>query len=163
MIGLLLTRWRTGLSIAAALAFLGLALAANHYRHAYHAEKALRRADRAAYAAAQSEATVIAKRALDAAEARYRSKANEADKSYLAQLADARSAADRYIAAHRVRWQAFARDASAAVAAPDGGRAGSPDGPGAAANMVAVIPADIQVCTENTLRLEAARAWALGL
>jgi hypothetical protein len=164
MIGLLpiLARWRFGLSIAAAVAVFGLIVASWHYRHAYHAEKALRKADRAAYAAAQSEATIIAKRALDATEARYRSKANEADKSYRAELADARSAADRYIAGHRVR-STFASSAGRAPSSAEGDRAGSPDRAGTAPDMVAVTAGDIQVCTINTTRLEAAREWALGL
>lgn len=162
MIGLLLTRWRFGLTLAAALAFLGLALAANHYRHAYHAEKALRKADRAAYVAAQSEATLIAKRALDAAEARYRSKADEADKSYRASLADARAAADRYIAGHRVHGT-FAGPASGTVTASESRGPGSADSADQATVMVAVTADDIQVCTDNTLRLEAAREWALSL
>jgi hypothetical protein len=146
MIGLLpiLARWRFGLSIAAAVAVFGLIVASWHYRHAYHAEKALRKADRAAYAAAQSEAT------------------NEADKSYRAELADARSAADRYIAGHRVR-STFASSAGRAPSSAEGDRAGSPDRAGTAPDMVAVTAGDIQVCTINTTRLEAAREWALGL
>lgn len=97
-----------------------------------------------------------------AAEVQYRSKANEADQSYRAGLADARAAADRYIAAHRVR-SASRRAASAAVASAESDRAGSPDRADQATDMVAVTADDIQVCTDNTLRLEAARAWALSL
>jgi len=154
-------RWRVGLSIAGALAVLGLIVASWHYRHAYHAEKALRKADRAAYVAAQSEATVIAKRALDAAEAKYRTKANEADQSYRADLADARAAADRYIAAHWVRNQTAARDASGALAsAPD-------RGPGVPASLPAdailVSEGDVQACTEAVTYAIGAHEWALGL
>jgi len=157
----LLSRWRRGLGIAGALAFLGLALAANHYRHAYHAEKALRQADRAAYVAAQSEATVIAKRALDATEAKYRTIANEADQSYRADLADARAAADRYLAAYRVRNQALARDASGALAsAPD-------RGPGVPASLpgdaILVSAGDVQACTDAVTYAIGAHEWALGL
>lgn len=158
----LLSRWRWGLGIAGALAFLGLALAANHYRHAYHAEKALRQADRAAFGAAQAEAALIAQRALGAAEAKYRTIANEADQSYRADLADARAAADRYLAAHRVRNQALARDASGALAST------ADQGPGVPASLpadafVAVSDSDVQACTEAVTYAIGAHEWALGL
>ena len=158
----LLSRWRWGLGIAGSLAFLGLALAANHYRHAYHAEKALRQADRAAYGAAQAEAALIAQRALGATEAKYRTKANEADQSYRADLADARAAADRYIAAHRVRNQAAARDASGALASA------ADRGPGVPASLpadafVAVSDSDVQACTDAAIYAVSAHDWAMGL
>ena len=162
MIGLLLTRWKWGLGLFGALAVFGLFAASWHYRNAYHAEKALRQADRAAYGAAQAEAALIAQRALGAAEAKYRTKANEADQSYRADLADARAAADRYIAAHRVRNQALARDASGALAsAPD-------RGPGVPASLpadafVAVSDSDVQACTEAVTYAVGAHEWALGL
>lgn len=163
MIGLLLTRWKWGLGLFGALAFLGLALAASHYRHAYHAEKALRKAQEASYVAAQAQATLIAKQALDAAEARYRSKANDADKAFQSKLADARGATDAYVSSHRVRWEAPSRDASGTPSPAESGSAQGGNGPGAAPFMVAVTEDDIHVCTVNTQRLEAAREWALGL
>ena len=161
MITLLLSRWRWGLGIAGALAFLGLALAANHYRQAYRAEKALRKADRAAYGSAQAEATLIAKRALDATEAKYRTKANEADQSYRADLADARAAADRYLAAHRVRNQAAARDASGALASAADRGPGVPASLPAAAVMVS--EGDVRACTDAVTYAIGAHEWALGL
>jgi ABC-type transport system involved in cytochrome bd biosynthesis fused ATPase/permease subunit len=164
VIGLLpiLARWRVGLSIAGALAVFGLIVASWHYRHAYHAEKALRKAQEAAYAAAQSEATVIAKRALDAAEARYKRNADNADQAFQSKLADARRFADQYVLTHRVHG-AFASSTGRAPSAAEGDRAASPDRAGTAPDMVAVTPDDIQVCTDNTLRLEAAHNWALTL
>ena len=162
MIGLLplLARWKWGLGIAGALAFLGLALAAKHYRHAYHAEIARRKAQESQYVAAQSEAALIAKRALDAAESRYRSKADEADKSYRASLADARSAADRYIAGHRVRGT-FAGPASAAPAAASDRGPGVPSG--LPADAVVVSAGDVQACTDAVTYGVQAHEWALGL
>lgn len=161
MIGLLLARWRVGLGLFGALAFLGLALAANHYRHAYHAEKALRKADRASYVAAQSEAALIAKRALDAAEARYAHKAMEADLAYQTDLADARSAADRYIDAHRVRWQAPARDAGGTLATAESSDPGIPASvPG---DAVVVSESDVQACTSAVTYAVKAHEWALSL
>ena len=156
----LLSRWRWGLGIAGALAFLGLALAASHYRHAYHAEKALRKADRAAYAAAQSEATVIAKRALDAAEARYRSKANEADQAFQSKLADARRSADQYVLTHRMR--AYAQGPTSGTVSSAADR-----GPGVPASLpadaVMVSEGDLQACTDAVTYAIGAHEWALGL
>ena len=165
MIGLLpiLARWRIGLGIAGALAAFGLIAASWHYRHAYHAEQTLRTADKAAYVAAQAQATSIAQRALEAKETEYRSKANAADQAFQSKLADARSAADRYVLSHRVRWEAPSRDASGTPSGSQGGAAQGTDGPGTAPFMVAVSEGDIQVCTVNTERLEAAREWALSL
>jgi len=157
----LLTRWRVGLSLAAALAFLGLALAANHYRHAYHAEKALRAADRASYVNAQAQAAVIAQEALRAAESRFRSKANEADKIYAASVSDARIRAAAYI--DRMRVKTAAGSPSPAPAGTEGGSAGSADRPSGEADLVAVTAADVEICTTNTTRLQAAHDWALGL
>jgi hypothetical protein len=162
MIALLLTRWRFGLSIAAALAVLGLVGALSHYRHAYHAEKALRQADRAAYTAAQSIAAERAQHALDATEAAYRSKANEADQSFKLQMADVRGAADRYIAAHRVRGQAVGGSPGGSVASSSGGGASVPDAVPADSN-VAISDADLQACTAVTAYGIAAHNWAAGL
>jgi len=164
MIGLLpiLARWRVGLSIAGALAVFGLIVASWHYRHAYHAEKALRAADRALYIQMQYTAQSKAVAALQAAEARYRSKANEADQAFQSKLADARRSADQYVLTHRVR--AYAQGpTSGTVASAEGRGPASPDIASAAPDMVAVTPGDIQVCTDNTLRLEAAHDWALTL
>lgn len=165
MIGLLpiLARWRFGLSIAAALAFLGLALAANHYRHAYHAEKALRKADRAAYSQAQAEAALIAREALARQEHIYVTKAQEIEHEYVSKIADARSVADRYIASHRVRWEAPSSATGPAIASAESGSAHSADRSSAAPDLVAVSAADVLICTDNTKRLEAAREWALSL
>jgi len=163
VIGLLpiLARWKWGLSIAGALAVFGLIAASWHYRHAYHAEKALRKADRAAYAAAQSEATIIAKRALDATEARYKRNADNADQAFQSKLADARRSVDQYVLTHRVHGT-FAGPASAALAAA------SDHGPGVPASLpggpfVAVSDSDVQACTDAVTYGVQAHEWALGL
>ena len=162
MIGLLpiLARWKAGIGIAAIIGLFGLALAANHYRHAYHAEKALRKAQEAAYVAAQAIATQKAQAALVAAEAHYRSKANEADKSYRAGLADARAAADAYTAAHRVR-AASGRAASTTVASAED------HGPGVPASLpadaVMVSAGDVQACTDAAAYALTAHDWAMTL
>jgi hypothetical protein len=159
MILALILRHRIPIALAAAL--LGLTLASWHYRSAYHAEKALRQADRAAYGQAQAEAALIAKRALDATETRYRSKANEADRSHTEALVDARSRADAYIDRMRVKTDSCqASGPTASAQGDDTGRIGKAN---TKTGMVAVTDADIGICTENTLRLETARNWALGL
>lgn len=160
MIGLLLTRWKVPLGIFGALAFLGLALAAKHYRHAYHAEKALRQADRAAYVMAQAEASRIAKAALDHAEARYKEKARAANEKTVLAVAAADAATADY--ARRMRVKAPACGTSAAVAeAPRYGPRFSAPMP--ADTLVAVSDADLQACAVNTATLLQAREWALSL
>lgn len=163
MIALLLTRWRFGLSIAAALAFLGLGLAARHYRHAYRVEHSLRLADRERYTTAQAEAARIAQQALRAAEAKYQRKADEADRQYTVALADAQSAAARYASTHRVRTESTGGASGGTPASAQGGGAQSGIGPGETADMVAVTDGDLAICTENTTRLQAVHDWALGL
>ena len=158
----ILTRWKFGLGVAGALAVFGLFAASWHYRHAYHAEKALRQADRAAVALAQSQAEAKAQAALRQQEHIYVVKARESEHEYESNLADARAAADRYIAAHRVRNQALARNASGALAsAPD-------RGPGVPASLpadafVAVSDSDVQACTDAVTYAIGAHEWALGL
>lgn len=161
MIGLLLTRWRVGLGIFGALAVFGLFAASWHYRHAYHAEKALRRADRSAYVAAQVQATERAQAALAATEAKYRSKANEANLSYRAELAEARTLADRFIARNRVRVTA-ASPASGTLAAAEDRAAGVLQAVPASA-FVAVPDRDVQACTAAYIYAVKAREWALTL
>lgn len=161
MIGLLpiLTRWRFGLGIAGALAFLGLALAANHYRHAYHAEKALRKADRASYAQAQAEAALLAQRALDAVEARYRRQADEADRSYQTRLADARSSTDAFI--DRMRVKAAACPASTTPAPAADHAASVPQN--VPAQLVMVDSTDVRAAAEWQAFGSACHNWALTI
>ena len=162
MIGLLpiLARWRVGLGIAGALAVFGLFVASWHYRHAYHAEIARRKAQEAQYIAAQAEATLIAKRALDAAEAKYRSKADEADKAFQSKLADARRAADQYVLTHRVRG-AFAGPSSGTVAASESRGADVPAS--LPADAVMVSEGDVQACTDAVTYGIGAHDWAASL
>lgn len=121
------------------------------------------KAELAAYVAAQEQARIRAEMALRAQEARYKEKADNADKAHAKALVDASRAADRYIAANRVRIETAGSDASQAPAAAAGGSAGSPDSASAAAFMVAVTENDVRICTVNTQRLIDAREWAMGL
>ncbi len=158
MISLLLTRWKWGLGIFGALAFLGIALAANHYRHAYHAEKALRKADRAAYVAAQTEAALIAQRDLLATEVHYRRQADEAVRNHNAGLADARSRTDAYLA--RMRTKAAACPASSAPAsAEDHGAAV----PAPVSTLALMDEADVRAAAEWQAYGSACHNWAMTL
>jgi hypothetical protein len=159
MILALILRHRIPIALAAAL--LGLFAASWHYRSAYHAEKALRQADRAAYGQAQAEAELIAREAIRRQEHIYVTKAQESEHEYVAKIANARSRADAYIDRMRVKTDSCqASGPTASAESDDTGRI-------AKANttpvMVAVTEDDIGICTENYTRLEAARNWALGL
>lgn len=161
MIALFLTRWRFGLSIFAALAFIGLGFAAKHYRYTYNAEKALRQADRAAYTQAQTEALRLAQEALRHQEAVYQGKAHEADRKFTLALAGAQSAADRYASTHRVRTEAVARPASGSIASAESSGAGLPENP--APGSIVVSEQDFNACTGAVIYADQAYQWARGL
>lgn len=162
MIGLLLSRWKVGLGLFGALAVFGLFAASWHYRNAYHAEKALRQADRASYALAQSQAEAKA-----TADARAREQAHQA---HTAKIEDERhdlqdrlaALADRYARNNRVRREAAQGAASVLPAAAED------HGPGvrtdtAEAAFVAVTRDDFDRCTVIAGDYVALREWALKL
>jgi len=156
MILALILRHRIPIALAAAL--LGLFAASWHYRSAYHAERALRQADRAAYGQAQAEAALIAKRALDATEARYRRDADNADREHQTRLVDARSLTDAHIS--RMRTKAASCPASPTTSSAQGGGAGVPEPVSAVALMA---EADVRSAAEWQAFGSACRNWALGL
>jgi hypothetical protein len=110
---------------------------------------------------AQAAATQIAQQALHHQEAVYKAKATEADSAYQAQVADAQSAADRYIAAHRVRSAVIAGGAIAPIATATG----------VSPNVSSILPADavvvsqsdLQACTDVTSYAVSAHNWAVSL
>lgn len=147
-----------GLSLA-----LAIALAVVMFRaDAISAERDALQRDLDNVKAAQVVAAQAAQVAKERAEQDYRNLAETSD----AQLEQARlgamDAAERYIAAHRVRSQAVDRPASGTTATPDDYGAEIGDGPGPA-SLVVVTPDDIRICTENTIRLEAVQEWATAL
>lgn len=155
MIGLLLTRYRLPIAVAGLLLALWWALAG------WRAEKALRERDRATYALAQAQAETKAIAALQATEARYRDKANDADQTYQAGLADARTASDRFIAANRVRGKAARCETGGTVASAEGADPGvSADLP---QELVLVDSADVRAAGEWQEFGTQCRAWALTL
>lgn len=125
--------------------------------------------------AAQAFALEQAQAAKLRAELRYM---NLAERIELDAQEDRKSAladAERYIAGNRVRCQAAGSAGSGAPSAAGDHGAALGDGAGATAkldgpggdlphpDMVAVLAQDVRICTDNTVRLEAARAWALEL
>ena len=112
---------------------------------------------------AQAQAQIAAQAAHDAQEAAYRAKAQEADNAYQTQLVDARNAAARYIADHRV-------DGVRADGSSSGGAtvaSASRDGAGLPApvptSAVVVSGDDVQRCTDAVTYGLKARDWAMGL
>lgn len=152
--------------IWAALICAALLIAA--YRAGYNARD--ERADRemsemlASVEAGQERARAAQQAALDAEQARYDELAERTDRDARINQAAAMSAADRYIAANRVR-PPSGSVASPASAAPQGdGSSGvvGPDQP-AIVDAVAVSAEDVRICTVNTSRLVSAQEWAMHL
>lgn len=114
---------------------------------------------------AQAKAAALASAALIQQETVYRQKAKETDDAYQSKLADADARARAYIAAHRVDGVREDDPRGAGNSAPASARngPGSGDRSGEIADMVAVTPGDIAICTENTRRLQAVHDWASTL
>ncbi|MCW1985321.1 UNVERIFIED_ORG: cell division protein FtsB [Sphingomonas sp. R1F5B] len=110
---------------------------------------------------AQANAQQAAQAAIAHQESTWRLKAQIEDTKHATELADARAAADRYIADHRVRPQAVQSGGGAGAAAGTGDRAGLREDLPAAG--VVVSDQDVQACTEVTAYALALREWALGL
>lgn len=114
-----------------------------------------RAADRASYVAAQVEATRIATEAKRATEAKQEAARKEADDK----LETARSDASRRLA-EWMRRQAVGGPQRRADLPGTTETAQVDHGAGSDAYVVGT--ADLEICTENTVRLQNARKWALG-
>lgn len=116
--------------------------------------------------AAQAVALKRAEEAKAKAEADYRDLSERIDDEAEQARAGAMDAAERYIAAHRVRPPSGGATGGPASPAQDRST-GNGEGPGAPSELdvtfVAVTPDDVRICTVNTLQAEAARDWALQL
>lgn len=163
-----------------ALVFLGLWQASLRRHERVKTDLAIARAevrqrdtiiatDRAGYRAASVRAERLNAARIVTIEARYLASKKEADRAYTTDLARGQRLAADYIAANRVQ-----PDATAATAAPaPGGRASAgtasqgtaiaakPDGAGS--DAVVVTSQDVEICTENSIRLVNAVGWARGL
>lgn len=87
--------------------------------------------------------------------------AKDSENDHAKALADARGAADRYIATHRVR--TVQGGICAAPAAGQGEGAGLPEKPAAEADMVAMSAGDITTCATDYTYAQSAYEWAKGL
>lgn len=119
-----------------------------------------RATDRKEYKTAQMEATARAFAEKKRVETIYKEKADVADKAHATELDSARAAADRYIAANRVRRQI----GSAPSATPTPGQGGAPGVPESMpTGDVMVSEGDVQACTAAITYAIAAHNWAIDL
>lgn len=151
-----------GLSALLLVALAVQTIRANHYRDKSEACEAGRKADRAAYAAAQVQAKAAQDALNSSISARYRAISEETDRDHQKALEDARSATDRYIAAHRVRPQAGGAPGSASAPAP-GDRPDLPDDPTAETELVAVKSEDVHSCAADYAYARGAFDFVQGL
>lgn len=148
---------------AACAALLGCSVLLWRGEHAAIDQRNRARADASALTAASNRAAALAAAQRKADEQHYKELADHADVHYRSQLAGARDATARYIAAHRLR--------PGAVAGPGGGTAGEAQGRGAAvpgqsaaeAELVAVSAADVDRCAADYGYAKAAFDWAASL
>jgi hypothetical protein len=158
---LLLKNWQAvvgGVGMLALSIALGLTTVdRNQYR------AAARKADatNAKFAVAQKQAGIAARKAIADKERQYKDQAHEADQFHTAELADARSAADRYIASHRVPACHGGGASGGAAASPQGGGAAVPAS--LPADAVVVASGDVQACTAVAKYALDAHNWAVGL
>jgi hypothetical protein len=145
--------------IAALVASLAWGAIERHGRH--KAQKVLA-STVVAWKAAEREATAAQIAANSAQQARWAQQARNVDHDYQKARVDADSRSERFIAVNRVRACATG-PASQSDPAAQGNSAQGSDGAGQPAILVAVKPEDVNICTENTMRLQSAREWALTL
>ena len=98
----------------------------------------------------------------DETKAAYAAKAKEADREHEIELAAASDRTERFIANNGVR-KACGSRTSVASAPAESAVAESGDGPGSDPDLVGVTPADVRLCTANSLRLKAVHDWGEGL
>jgi len=156
MIPLLLTRWRWGLGIAAALAMLGLLAAATHYRKAYHKQRDAVVAMQASIKQAREQWDI----AFKLAESTSKLKAKRSVDALKVDLAEARSLADAYKLSNRLRPQA-AVVLAGNQSVPGNGSAGLPAG--GATDGIVVSEADFDACTKGLTTLRRAHLWGVDL
>lgn len=149
------------------LALLTYGLRVDHLRATYKARWQAVSTEYAAFKVAiidkTAQALAAQKAVNQAKEAEYQEKAREADQKHRAELSQAMAAAERHIAANRVRQGGCGgATGNAGPAAQGDGPAGA-DRSGADAELVAVTADDVRICTVNTQRLIDGREWAVGL
>lgn len=154
-------------SAIAILLALALFLRVDHLRATYKARWQAVSTEYAAFKVAiidKTAAALAAQKAVNQAkEAEYQEKAREADQKHRAELSQAMAAAERHIAAHRVRQGGCGSATGNAGSAAQGDGPAGADRSGADAELVAVTADDVRICTVNTQRLLDGREWAVGL
>jgi hypothetical protein len=132
-------------------------------RHGKHKAQRVLASTVTAWKAAEREATAAQIAANSAQQARWAQQARNVDDGYQKARVDADSRSERFIRSGGLRCPANPRGTGSGdpVQSPDA--AASVDGAGAQAVLVAVVPDDVRICSENTTRLQAAQEWALGL
>lgn len=155
--------WATANATRMLAIALALALAWGYWGHhkAGKLAKVLASTEQA-YRNAQADAAKAQIAANLAAEARYKALSEKTDYGYQKALEGALSRSERFIAANRVR-ACPTGPASRPDPTAQGDGAQGADGGSEPAILVAVKPEDVNICTENTTRLQSARDWALGL
>lgn len=139
-----------------------LVVAVGWYRHDAIRWHVAYNAQRQAYIAAGEAATARQIAANLAVEARYSALKDKTDAEYHSALDVALRRTADYSAAHRVRPGNQGAPSGPDTAAEDNAASGG-DGPGSASVLVAVIADDIAICSANTARLDAVRAWGQQL
>lgn len=144
------------------IALAGALLLAWHFQARAVANAEALRAQAAQFRQAQTDANRLAAEALHHQEAVFTARAQEAQTTHESQLASARAAADRFIAAHRVQQPATAGGATGqpASAAQDRGTALPA---GLPADSVVVAADDVQACTAAVTYARDAHDWATNL
>lgn len=155
----ILTNWKTALGIAGTALFAALLLITTIDRNQWRVAARASDAALAKVGPAQELALAAARKAIADTEARYKEQANEADADHAAAVADARSDADRYIAAHRVP-ACPGRAPSGTPAPASGGSAGVPVGMPSGA---IVGDADVHACSGAAAYALSAHEFAVGL
>jgi hypothetical protein len=153
--------WRTA-CLALALALAWTSFRADHWHSAFKAEKASHAATIANYRQAQAEAEAKALKAKADTEAHYRDIAERTDHEATKAIADARTAAQRYIDSHRVRDQAPIRQAGGPTASADNRDPGVPQVV-SDDRLVVIGDDDVRRCSDATAYAVAAHDWALSL
>ena len=138
-----------------------LALSAGLWRGNVSKERLIvyMKAERVKILDAQDQARAAQLAVNKAAEDKSRQIAKDSDNAHAIELADARTAADRYIAANRVRPDGAYRPGPA-IATAQGDNPGVPDGL-PAAGFVVVSDSDVQACTAATSYAVAAHNQAM--
>lgn len=126
------------------------------------AERDAARAETAQVIKAGQQALAAQIKLHDETKAAYAAKAKEADHAHEIELAAASDRTERFIAAGGVR-KACGSRTSVASAPAESAVAESGDGQGLPPGLVAVTPADVRLCTANSLRLKAVHDWGEGL